>query len=288
MKYRNLKNSIVGILLAILVICCISFNTKVVYFGLPTSGQITMDMVRAELGVPTQANFSLNSARNGVYAPLNPYSPSLPPTSGQVKLSDWYGYCHACTPLYSHTVYIAFFHPSRTGWASSSDACSGSRSTAYTLYSSSSTLNSGATLYELSGGVYYPFTISNSWAYTSTGNKAIELSSNEVISNANCSTTIFWNFDNPYGVLGRTLYIYKNGSVIITRTSTDSGSFSFEPGDNIRVYLQVTIAGNPQTNYVDLTGGYIYSNTSTDSDIDTGTINPSGTNPTYIVVNIDF
>lgn len=62
--------------------------------ALPTSGQITMDMIRAELGLPSQANFSLHTARTGGYKPLNTCSPYLPATSGPAKLSDWYGYSH--------------------------------------------------------------------------------------------------------------------------------------------------------------------------------------------------
>lgn len=62
--------------------------------ALPTSGQITMDMIRAELGIPTQSPFSLETARTGGYKTLNPCSPSLPPTTGQAKLSHWYGYSH--------------------------------------------------------------------------------------------------------------------------------------------------------------------------------------------------
>lgn len=63
--------------------------------ALPSSGQITSDMIRTELGIPSQANFSLYIARTGGYVALNPCSPSLPPTSGQAKHSDWYGYSHS-------------------------------------------------------------------------------------------------------------------------------------------------------------------------------------------------
>ena len=60
--------------------------------ALPSSGTISMDMIRIELGVPTQSPFGLNEARNGTYVALNPNSPTLPPSSGQVSLSDWYSY----------------------------------------------------------------------------------------------------------------------------------------------------------------------------------------------------
>lgn len=64
--------------------------------SLPTSGAISMDMIRAELGVPSQSPFSLNTARSGGYVTLNPNSPTLPPATGAVSLASWYGYCQNC------------------------------------------------------------------------------------------------------------------------------------------------------------------------------------------------
>ena len=60
--------------------------------ALPASGQISMDMIRVELGVPSQSPFGLNEARNGTYVALNQNSPTLPPSTGAVSLSDWYSY----------------------------------------------------------------------------------------------------------------------------------------------------------------------------------------------------
>jgi hypothetical protein len=68
--------------------------------GLPTSGQISMDDIRIELGVPTQSPFDLDTARSGGYVTLNVNSPTLPPSTGQVSLSDWYGYCQTCDTYY--------------------------------------------------------------------------------------------------------------------------------------------------------------------------------------------
>ena len=70
--------------------------------ALPSSGTITMDMIRAELGVPAQSPFGLNQARSGVYVAINPCSTYKPPASGQVSLSDWYGYnqTQQCSPTY--------------------------------------------------------------------------------------------------------------------------------------------------------------------------------------------
>ena len=62
--------------------------------ALPSSGTITMDMIRAELGVPSQSPFGLNEARSGTYATINPCSTYRPPATGTISLSDWYGYNH--------------------------------------------------------------------------------------------------------------------------------------------------------------------------------------------------
>lgn len=68
--------------------------------GLPASGQISMNDIRVELGVPTQSPFSLDAARAGTYVTLNTNSPSLPPSTGQVSLADWYEYCQNCDTYY--------------------------------------------------------------------------------------------------------------------------------------------------------------------------------------------
>lgn len=60
--------------------------------ALPASGQISMDDIRIELGVPSQSPFGINEARLGTYVAINQFSASKPPSSGQVSLSDWYSY----------------------------------------------------------------------------------------------------------------------------------------------------------------------------------------------------
>jgi hypothetical protein len=64
--------------------------------ALPSSGTISMDMIRAELGVPSQSPFSLDTARAGGYVALNTLSPTTPPAMGTISLADWYGYCQTC------------------------------------------------------------------------------------------------------------------------------------------------------------------------------------------------
>lgn len=71
--------------------------------ALPASGQITMNDIRVELGIPSQSPFSLSNAVNGLYVTINTCSPSFPSTTPPYKLSDWYGYDHnyiCCTCKY--------------------------------------------------------------------------------------------------------------------------------------------------------------------------------------------
>ncbi len=64
---------------------------------LPTSGPLGLQQIRAELGVPSQAPFSLDVASNGGYAAINPCSNNYPVASNPDAISDWFGYCHSCT-----------------------------------------------------------------------------------------------------------------------------------------------------------------------------------------------
>lgn len=273
MKWNYLKGS----LLIAFVVICIAFSTKHIYTGLPTSGQITMDMIRSELGVPSQTNFTLDNARDGVYAPLNPYSPYLPPFTGQVKLSDWYGYCHTCTTTYTHTVYYSDGFSG--GFATASDACSGTRSYPVTVISSSSTLTEGSTLYYLSSGRYFPFIVDDieQWVYTNTGTKPIRMNgSNTIAEVGGCSYTVNWAFDNAAGSIYTEFFIYKNGSVVLSRTFSDAGSLTYDPGDTIRIILSKS-GTDGYTNTVTITGGYTFSSSNnSDTNIDTGTQTPTG------------
>ena len=61
---------------------------------LPSSGVITMGDIRTELGVPSQAPFSLDTATNGGYGSINPASPNKPSGANPDSLSEWYGYDH--------------------------------------------------------------------------------------------------------------------------------------------------------------------------------------------------
>lgn len=162
--------------------------------ALPSSGTISMNSIRTELGISGQAPFSMDSARSGVYVLLNPYSPSLPPATGQVSLSSWYSYCHTCTTIYSFQVYTATSTPSN--WSSAIDACNGTRANAWAVYSSSSSLGAGSTLYKIvptggSGYAYTPFLVSGSpesaiWIYMGEPLRMTSTSSNVVAEVGSC------------------------------------------------------------------------------------------------------
>lgn len=60
--------------------------------ALPESGQISSNAIRTELGVPSQAPFSISDAATGVYATINTNSPSRPNNAQPHSYSEWYGY----------------------------------------------------------------------------------------------------------------------------------------------------------------------------------------------------
>ena len=67
--------------------------------ALPTSGQISLNDIRIELGIPSQSPFELKDAIDGVYVSLNTGSTLKPTDAGDYKITNWYGYCHTCSPI---------------------------------------------------------------------------------------------------------------------------------------------------------------------------------------------
>jgi hypothetical protein len=68
--------------------------------ALPSSGTLTMNAIRIELGISTQSPFSLDTAENGGYVTINVCSPSRPSSGNPAAMSEWYSYNHTatCTP----------------------------------------------------------------------------------------------------------------------------------------------------------------------------------------------
>lgn len=63
--------------------------------ALPTSGLISANNIRTELGIPSQAPFSITSAATGGYVTINQSSPSKPNSTTPHAISEWYGYNHS-------------------------------------------------------------------------------------------------------------------------------------------------------------------------------------------------
>ena len=74
--------------------------------ALPSSGQLSMNQIRTELGVQTQAPFSLYSAQIGSYVTINPCSTSKPSSSTPANISKWYGYNQSASCLTQVSLYI--------------------------------------------------------------------------------------------------------------------------------------------------------------------------------------
>lgn len=72
--------------------------------ALPSSGQISMSQIRTELGIPSQAPFSLDTAENGGYVAINQNSTSRPSASNPAAMSEWYSYDHSAAGCNAPTI----------------------------------------------------------------------------------------------------------------------------------------------------------------------------------------
>lgn len=160
--------------------------------ALPASGTISMNDIRAELGIPSQAPFDLNTARAGGYRFLNPYSPSLPPSSGTVSLASWYNYCHTCN-RYPVTVYW----PGEVNISTTPAIACGLTTIAYSLYSNCSTLNNGCRIWSDLFGLWVAGSYPGEWYKTSDG-RTFQLAANgDIINMQSCITcTEYYNYQS--------------------------------------------------------------------------------------------
>ena len=62
--------------------------------ALPSSGSLGLNSIKTELGIPSQAPFTLASASLGYYVAINQSSPSKPNSTAPHAISEWYGYNH--------------------------------------------------------------------------------------------------------------------------------------------------------------------------------------------------
>jgi len=75
---------------------------------LPPSGVLSMNDIRVELGISTQAPFSLKDASTGVYVTINTCSEYRPNGVSPYAISEWYRYCHSCTCGYQFCLNLSF------------------------------------------------------------------------------------------------------------------------------------------------------------------------------------
>lgn len=83
--------------------------------ALPSSGTISMNDIRVELGVPSQAPFDLLAAVSGTYATLNIWSPSKPSTTAPYTLTSWYSYNHTAPSPNLASFYVEGIGAATTG-----------------------------------------------------------------------------------------------------------------------------------------------------------------------------
>jgi len=62
--------------------------------ALPNSGTISINMIRQELNLPVESNFSLNTAEDGLYVKINPCSTFKPAIPDPAQIDEWWGYNH--------------------------------------------------------------------------------------------------------------------------------------------------------------------------------------------------
>lgn len=60
----------------------------------PSGSPISLNTIRAELGILDESNLSLNTAEDGLYVPINPCSTFKPAVPNPAAISEWYGYNH--------------------------------------------------------------------------------------------------------------------------------------------------------------------------------------------------
>lgn len=121
---------------------------------LPASGQISFNDLRVELGIPTQAPFSITTAATNGYVTINTSSPSYPNSSAPHAISEWYSYNHNASVCNN----LGSFATTATDPQSDPSNCGGGGNEytngTYTLYStncSDLTSPTGCTIYQNSG-----------------------------------------------------------------------------------------------------------------------------------------
>lgn len=146
--------------------------------ALPSSGQLGMNQIRVELGIPSQSPFSLNTAITEGYVYLNECSAARPNAATPQTISEWYSYNHSavCTNRGS-------FKFSSTSCA---DACTGPFTT--TLYSCGLSIGNILRTTLISPGNYCGGPVSNIDGYYSNGTTCYQVSDQTIVAISSCPT----------------------------------------------------------------------------------------------------
>lgn len=128
---------------------------------LPASGQISFNDLRVELGIPSQAPFSITTAATSGYVAINTNSPSRPNSSTPHAISEWYSYNHnysttTTTTTSTSTTTTTQACNTYSGFEFSNiqsltECFTGAHSD--TVYSTCATLTTGCVLYQTTGCV---------------------------------------------------------------------------------------------------------------------------------------
>lgn len=149
--------------------------------ALPSSGTLGMNQIRTELGIPSQAPFSLNTAVQEGYVYLNECSASKPNPSTPQTLSEWYSYNHSA-PCYNQGNF-------KFSGVSCADACSGPFNTV--LYSCCSPLALGCVLRStlITPGNYCGGPLPNVTGWYSNGTTCYQVTDGTIIGITACAGT---------------------------------------------------------------------------------------------------
>ena len=146
--------------------------------ALPSSGTLSMNDIRVELGIPTQSPFSLSGATMGAYVPLNNCSPFRPNQTTPYQISEWYSYCHSCVC----DVFCLSFSASCNDACSLASTCDGCSAPCEPYYSNCEILTTDCILYTTSGG-----TVTAADGYYSDGFSCFEVKAGEIVTVSTCS-----------------------------------------------------------------------------------------------------
>jgi hypothetical protein len=162
--------------------------------GTPGGGQqISMSQINTELNRSATANISLDAAEGGTYGAINTCSPYYPAANNPATLDEWHGYNHSATCL---TAYTLYFYNTGDGYypgTSSTEACNASYS--YTMYGTTSTLQSGTKFYFNANGTGGELSVSSPYVWLKTNGSSFQYTTGTGASNiSSCSGTDYYHY----------------------------------------------------------------------------------------------